>query len=234
MILFKLLFAHFLADFTLQPDTICRGKRAEGCKGGLYVLLHSLIHAFTAYVLVAEWTNWMLPLVIGSTHFGMDWVKAKYLRNCLATFLVDQAVHLAVLVCLWYFLFTDAASAARLSELALSPRCWLIATAYLLVLQPSSLVLGWFIGKWAPAEMKEKSLPNAGKWIGYLERVLILTFILVGAMEGVGFLLAAKSIFRFGELNKAQEIRTTEYVLIGTLASFTIAVLVGLVVEQWG
>ena len=40
-------------------------------------------------------------------------------------------------------------------------------------------------------------------------------------------LLAAKSVFRFGELNKAQDIKTTEYVLIGTLASFTVAILVG-------
>ena len=58
-------------------------------------------------------------------------------------------------------------------------------------------------------------MPNAGQWIGYIERVLILTFVLIGSIEGVGFLLAAKSVFRFGELNKAKEIRTTEYVLIG-------------------
>lgn len=41
--------------------------------------------------------------------------------------------------------------------------------------------------------------------------------------------LAAKSIFRFGELSKSKEIKTTEYVLIGTLASFTIAILTGLI-----
>ena len=44
--------------------------------------------------------------------------------------------------------------------------------------------------------------------------------------------MAAKSVFRFGELNKAKEIRTTEYVLIGTLASFTIAVLTGITVSH--
>ena len=42
----------------------------------------------------------------------------------------------------------------------------------------------------------------------------------------MGFLLAAKSVFRFGDLNKAKEIKITEYVLLGTLASFTIALLV--------
>lgn len=63
--------------------------------------------------------------------------------------------------------------------------------------------------------------------IGYLERVLIMTFMLVGCMEGIGFLLAAKSIFRFGELTKAKEVKITEYVMIGTLSSFTIAILLG-------
>lgn len=57
-------------------------------------------------------------------------------------------------------------------------------------------------------------------------------FVLIGSIEGVGFLLAAKSVFRFGELNKAKEIRTTEYVLIGTLASFTIAILTGIAVSH--
>ncbi|ROT09690.1 hypothetical protein EEL49_04750 [Muribaculaceae bacterium Isolate-104 (HZI)] len=76
-----------------------------------------------------------------------------------------------------------------------------------------------------------KGLPNAGKWIGYLERILILTFIFTGNIEGVGFLLAAKSVFRFGELNRAKDIKTTEYVLIGTFASFTIAIMLGFGVD---
>ena len=76
-----------------------------------------------------------------------------------------------------------------------------------------------------------KGLPNAGKWIGYLERILILTFIFTGNIEGVGFLLAAKSVFRFGELNRAKDIKTTEYVLIGTFASFTISIMLGFGVD---
>ena len=53
--------------------------------------------------------------------------------------------------------------------------------------------------------------------------------MLVGCMEGIEFLLAAKSVFRFGELAKAKEVKITEYVLIGTLSSFTIAILIGAV-----
>ena len=43
--------------------------------------------------------------------------------------------------------------------------------------------------------------------------------MLVGCMDGIGFLLAAKSVFRFGELTKPSEVKITEYVMIGTLSS---------------
>ncbi len=58
-----------------------------------------------------------------------------------------------------------------------------------------------------------------------------MTFIFTGNIEGVGFLLAAKSVLRFGELNRAKDIKTTEYVLIGTFASFTIAIMLGFGVD---
>jgi len=47
-------------------------------------------------------------------------------------------------------------------------------------------------------------LPNAGKYIGWLERFLIITFILVNNYNGIGFILAAKGILRFGEIRKAR------------------------------
>ena len=80
--------------------------------------------------------------------------------------------------------------------------------------------------------MQSQGMPFAGAWIGYIERVLILTFVITDNIEGVGFLLAAKSIFRFGDLNKTREIKITEYVLLGTLASFTIALLVAFTLKN--
>lgn len=107
------------------------------------------------------------------------------------------------------------------------------------ILAPTSIFIKSFIEfeGWIPRlplssessrrEEPLQGLPNAGKWIGYLERVLILTFIYTENIEGIGFLLAAKSVFRFGELNRTQDIKVTEYVLIGTFLSFTIAIVIG-------
>lgn len=43
----------------------------------------------------------------------------------------------------------------------------------------------------------------------------------------IGFLLAAKSIFRFGDLRESSDCKRTEYILFGTFLSFTLAVLLG-------
>ena len=72
------------------------------------------------------------------------------------------------------------------------------------------------------------SLQDAGKYIGIMERLFVFAFILTDHWEAIGFLLAAKSIFRFGDLKESKERKLTEYVLIGTLLSFGMAVLIGL------
>ena len=231
--LLKLLFAHVLSDFVLQTDTICRKKNSHGRVMITYQLLHSLIHAVVSYLVLADWNNWIVPIVIFITHLAMDVVKTTRLPKTIGSFLFDQAVHVSVILVLWYFIFYPEAVQADMIWTSLSnPKIWVIAIAYLLILKPTSVFLSLFIKRWTPQDSAGSALPNAGKTIGYLERILILTFVLIGRFEGVGFLLAAKSIFRFGELSKASEIRTTEYVLIGTLASFTIAIMIGLLARM--
>jgi hypothetical protein len=49
---------------------------------------------------------------------------------------------------------------------------------------------------------------------------MILMLVLAGRVEGIGFLIAAKSVLRFNELARDDDRRVSEYVIIGTLASF--------------
>jgi hypothetical protein len=67
-----------------------------------------------------------------------------------------------------------------------------------------------------------------------LERLLAFIFIIVGHWEAVGFLMAAKSVFRFGDLKDSKSIELTEYILIGTLLSFGIAIITAIVFLQIG
>ena len=77
-------------------------------------------------------------------------------------------------------------------------------------------------------ETDHKSLPNAGKYIGIIERLFVLIFIVIGRWEVIGLLIAAKSVFRFNDLKERNNRKLTEYILIGTLVSFGLAILAGL------
>jgi hypothetical protein len=81
---------------------------------------------------------------------------------------------------------------------------------------------------------KEKpieGLANGGKIIGWLERALILIFVLANQFAGIGFLVAAKSIFRFGEFKESENRKEAEYIIIGTFASFLYAILIILILK---
>ena len=210
IILVKLLCAHLCSDFILQTDRINSGKCKAGIKGTSYLVLHSFTHACLAYLLVADWSCWLIPVIIFISHFIIDLVKCKCCKVSLSTFLADQFLHIAIIVVLWFSLYKEGIELSCLNDLY-SAKVWLAFMAYMLMLKPSSILLGLFLIQWTPSSSNSQSLPKAGQWIGYIERILILTFVLVGSFEGVGFLLAAKSVFRFGELNKAKEIQTTEY-----------------------
>lgn len=76
-------------------------------------------------------------------------------------------------------------------------------------------------------DKKSTGLLSAGAWIGYIERCLAISFIFMGQFAGIGFLVATKTIFRFGDLTKNKDMKLTEYMMLGTLLSYAIAIFVG-------
>lgn len=234
IILIKLIAAHLIGDFILQTDSICQMKystlRHERTRA---LIIHGLIQALLAYVFVGQWLNWILPTIIAFSHIIIDAIKVELRKNGLIALLVDQAAHYMVLFAIWWFMYLKSGLWSGYVNTFMSLNAWMVLTSYVAVLTPTSILIKTFIEyeRWAPMIMTTHGLPNAGKWIGYLERILILTFIYTNNVEGVGFLLAAKSVFRFGELNRAKDLKITEYVLIGTFASFAIAILIGFAVK---
>jgi hypothetical protein len=59
-----------------------------------------------------------------------------------------------------------------------------------------------------------------GVYVGLLERLLTLLFLISGQYSAIGFVLVAKSIARFRDLEDRQ---FAEYYLVGTLLSLTLA-----------
>ena len=100
-LLLRLLSAHLLADFFLQSDKLCKAKNESGKKGVIAQLAHAFIHALSAYILLADWKNWIIPLVIFVSHLIIDVLKCRLHGKGTVAFLCDQSVHIFVIVLLW-------------------------------------------------------------------------------------------------------------------------------------
>ena len=74
----------------------------------------------------------------------------------------------------------------------------------------------------------EKAL-KAGKYIGFLERVIVVVLVMLNAPTAIGFVLTAKSVARFKQL---EDQSFAERYLVGTLLSVGIALVTVLLIPK--
>ena len=122
-------------------------------------------------------------------------------RNNRLLFFIDQALHIIV-IGFSVLLFTET-----IKVIEIPTKLWLYLLGAFLVTNPASISIKTIISVYTPkTEIEEdESLNNAGKYIGILERLLVYIFIITNHWEGVGFLIAAKSIFRFSDLTQSKD-----------------------------
>ncbi len=141
-------------------------------------------------------------------------------------FFIDQAIHLIILVVV-VVLFDKWQGINPSIDVSINFKYLLIITGYLVCLKPANIFIREVFKSTEIQVSSDNEMPNAGKVIGVLERILTLTFLIVSQYSAVGFLIAAKSILRYGN----NETLKTEYVLIGTMLSFGIAVIAGIIIN---
>lgn len=230
--LLKLLLAHILGDFFLQPNSWVAEKEKKKLKADkLY--LHIAIHIALIFLVFGSLSVWKIALLIGVLHGIIDAAKLLFQKEKTKRvwFFVDQLLHVVVIVSCWVYYYQANINLGFLQN----NQFWLLALGALFLTSPAAIFIRIIIAKWIPGapastSISTTSLQDAGKFIGILERLLIYLFVCTNHFEAVGFLLAAKSIFRFGDLKDAHDIKLTEYVLIGTLLSFGLALIVAMTV----
>lgn len=229
MIIFvKLLLAHLIGDYLLQPTSWVEDKEKNKQKS-LYLYLHIFLHGAIAWILVGEKDFFWFAILLAVSHGFIDFLKLYFQtkKTKRIWFSIDQILHLLVIVIVT-LIYTNT----KIKLDHLSSQFWIVLTGIVLLTKPTSIIIKNIISIWTPEnKTKDNSLQNAGNYIGILERLFVFCFILIGHFEAIGFLLAAKSIFRFGDLKEAKDRKLTEYVLIGTLLSFGVALLIGLLVQ---
>ena len=223
----KLLLSHLLTDFLLQKTQWVKNRNQyHFASRSLY--LHTFITAAFAWLLIG-WQYWLIALIIFVTHTIIDGLKS-YAPDEPKYFLIDQALHLGVIVACWWFIFYDWSDLKlNWEKISEDTNLWIMITGYFFVAWPSGFLVGQLTKKWRANLPNAEGLENAGRWIGILERLMILTLVLFNEYESVGLLIAAKGIIRFNENNRTEQ--KTEYLVIGTLISIAIAVVTGLIMK---
>lgn len=220
----KIIFCHLLGDFVFQTNKMTEDIRKRKF-GASSLYLHIAIHLFLLLLFTQFEYNYLFPvLLLTLSHFIIDSCTkilfAKSIKG-IYNFIVDQVLHLLAIYLFVYYFY----------DFELIPSFLFSSQSYLLLI---SLVLLTFFSSVTIKKIMsvfnypipKGGLKDAGKYIGILERLFIFLFITISFWEGIGFLLAAKSIFRFGDLKESKDVKLTEYILIGTLVSFGIAILI--------
>lgn len=238
-----LLLAHLLGDFPLQLPWIARNK----ARHPLALLLHGVVHWLLAWACLVLFVG--IPFLSGHNqaviagyvlvHLAIDGLKSLLIaRRVIAdkggTFLLDQLLHGVVMTAAALFLSgSHLAALADVVRLSASARTRILETAimYVGVVFGGGYLIRYITRSMARGVVEEapEQLQNAGLYIGWIERTLVITAMALQSPALVGLILTGKSIARFPEF---KEPRFAEYFLIGTLLSITLAVFGGIVLLQ--
>ncbi len=234
--LFSLLLAgHIAGDFLLQTKTVATRKNRWAP-----LSQHAAIVAGLSYLLCGAWRHWEIPAAIFLSHALIDRIKVKAGGKTTRAFVVDQLAHVAItlataigvvryggpLSLFWVQQFGPAF--VKIVVFAAGGVATVRAGGFLIGLAVQPL-LAQFTDAQPPVDPGSSTglaaapgggLLGGGQLIGQLERALVFLFIMMNQPTAVGFLITAKSIFRFGDIREHRQMMLAEYIIIGTLMSF--------------
>lgn len=140
------------------------------------------------------------------------------------------ATQLGALVLLVWWLTGVVPAPRLLHDPARVSAFWTLAAAYAIAVWPAGSVVALLTNRWQ-ADMELSGplagLPGGGMWIGRLERALVISFVLAGRLDAIGGLVIAKGFIRYGEIKEATHRKLAEYIFIGSMASFGLALVLG-------
>lgn len=225
----RLLIAHLAGDFIFQKKSWIIHRSANNWRSG-FLYANAGIVASLSWLLSGYYTLWLIPLLIFAFHAVIDTIKS-YFPDKPMVFAIDQTMHITATVVATMFYLNNDGAMLCFSWLFNDLTLWTFIAAYLTVLWPMGIIIAMLTRKWQTESDNGEGLRDAGRYIGMLERMLILTFVFMNQFSAIGFLVAAKSVLRFGDIRESGNRKGAEYILIGTMISFAAAIFTGLLAE---
>jgi hypothetical protein len=236
--------AHLLTDFVFQSDRLVTQKRRGSMlayveHGGIHFLAAVLLPVLAVPELAKSLSFYGFIVGLTLVHLGIDWGKLRLIRSDriedgAASFFGDQILH-TLTIC------TAAWLIARPPVLSLVAKLrWfqsgiekplLLLVVYVGVIFGGGYVVRFLTKPLLTSDLHipgetTNEMQNAGMYIGWLERFVVLTALVLQSPATVGLILTAKSIARYPEL---KSVRFAEYFLIGTLLSLSLGIVGGLI-----
>ena len=238
VILTLFLIGHFIGDFYLQSSDLAKKKNTSLKKLFKHSALYLLsIVFFITPIFSFSMLKW--ALVISLTHFIIDFFKSVIKKKVvvdakldIVVYLLDQTLHITVIIIttMAIYLYSDPISYSFFIEHMLSlfqadimkTFSWILVLV--VIIQPTSVTIKKMLNLYRPPESNRESEghPNAGAFIGILERLIILLLLTLGQYSAIGFVLTAKSIARYNKI--VEDPMFSEYFLLGTLLSTLLVV----------
>ena len=254
-LLIRLLIAHIITDFLLQSKKGVADKNRKLLQAPSF-WIHIIYTAVGAALAMINQLHWAALILITATHFVFDYAKiiaakkfdeTKWKQKDIGLFIIDQLLHILVLLIAWLMII-DGFGKMQILLQQIFPNVQLLLKllGYLIVIGPVTYLIKFLTQRWAnDIAANGNSLEDAGRWIGILERIIVITFVFLEQYSAIGFLITAKSILRL--IDKPEPLiqkpgmteifstrKHTEYVLIGTFLSFGAAILVGVLMNWLG
>lgn len=212
--------------------------------GAIHYILAILITAFFIKGSMLRLLTNVVLLALSGIHLVIDFAKVRLTSKRVVhdgslAYVSDQFLHFLTVFAAALILSPASAPREVLAALeharAAPAKFIAIPVAYILVVFGGGYFIRFLTASLArglkdtSSERAAEQLRNAGLYIGWLERFLVLTAVLLQSPATVGLLLTAKSIARYPEFRSEQ---FAEYFLIGTLLSISIALVGGALLSK--
>jgi hypothetical protein len=234
------LIAHLVADLFAQPECVSRKKQERILRSWhLYVHVAIVFVTSVAMTFTCGFVLWAAAAAL--LHFGIDWGKCsveRAIRKRKNTpsgtyccnrplFFADRILHFAVIwATAMLYVRTGGAIPGYYDTSLFTADNLLLAVGLLLCLKPANVLIQICFQSLRTDEaiagsLDKKGLQKAGHWIGSMERTMTFILFVLGHYTVIGFIIGAKSILRYSDKENL------EYVLVGTLMSFSVALALG-------
>ena len=239
MIVAILISVHLLADFLFQTSAYSEKKRKKLKPLLLHCFIYFIVFEIVLLLVLQFKKAFLLGMIISVLHFFINFTKNKLEKSFpqrrlqIWIFSINQLIHFFIIIAMYFILNLENSVSnlyLKLEGYENFKTIILYISVFSIIFEPASLFIRKLFTSISPKTYPKENLEElkAGNIIGKLERIIIAILLLNNQFGVIGFVLTAKSIARFKQM---EDKNFAEKYLIGTLTSFLIVLVTVLILK---